>query len=119
MNNSLKILSGLPALVVSDIKSHLGAYDKAYITRDKNGQYHYTAAIILHNGPYDEKIGTVYTSEVFTDDEFILSYVRTFRSFPYRSGTKRITYKGEQDYKLLNTAWTTVDLDSKGNLVFA
>jgi len=119
MNNSLTILAGLPAPVVSDIKRHLGAYDTAYITRGSDGQYRYTAAIILHNGPYDEQIGTVYASEVLTEDESILAYVQNFRDYPYRAGKQSFTYKGEKDYKNLNSNWTSVDWDSEGNLVFA
>ena len=119
MNNSLTILSGLPAPIVSDIKRHLGAYDTAYITRGTDGQYRYTAAIILHNSQYDEQIGTVYASEVLTEDERILAYVHNFRDYPYRSGKERITYNGEKDYKRLNSNWTNVALDSERNLVFS
>ena len=50
MNNSIKILSDLPALVVADIKSHLGAYDRAFITKNADGQYKHTAALALKTG---------------------------------------------------------------------
>ena len=119
MNKSITILSGLPAPVVSDIKRHLSAYDTAYITRDTDGQYRYTASIILHNSQYEEQIGTVYASEVLTEDERILAYVRCFREYPYRAGKQRITYRGDKDYKSLNSKWTSVAWDSERNLVFS
>ena len=119
MNNSTTILSGLPALVVADIKSQLGAYDRAFITKNANGQYKHTSALVLHNGDYDEYVGTVFASEVFTPAEHILAFIKTFREFPYRSGDSLITYTGAKDWKAINSNWTDVKFNNLGDLVFS
>ena len=119
MNNSIKILSDLPALVVADIKSHLGAYDRAFITKNANGQYKHTTALVLHNGDYDEYVGTVYANEVFTTAEHILAFIKTFREFPHKSGNSLITYTGTKDWKAINSNWTDVKFDNLGDLVFS
>ena len=119
MNNSTTILSGLPDLDVADIKSHLGAYDRAFITKNANGQYKHTSALVLHNGDYDEYVGTVFASEVFTPAEHIIAFIKTFREFPYRSGDSLITYTGAKDWKAINSNWTDVKFNNLGDLVFS
>lgn len=121
LNHSQSILADLPASFVADVKSHLGAYSNAYITRKNNGDYHYTSAIILHNSGYAEIIGEVLAHEVLTTSERIISYVKNFRDFPYRvgNGEARYTYNGIQDYKALQGNWTDVALDNEGNLQFS
>lgn len=119
LNHSQSILAGLPASFVADVKSHLGAYDNAYITRKDNGDYHYTAAIILHNGKYEEHLGEVLAHEVLTTNERIVAYVKNFRSFPWRSGAgASLTYNGHQDWQALNSDWSDVSIGTDGNLVF-
>ena len=121
LNHSQSILAGLPDAFVADVKSHLGVYSNAYITRNNNGDYHYTSAIILHNRGYAEIIGEVLAHEVLTTSERIISYVNNFRDFPYRVGNSeaRYTYNGIKDYKALQGNWTDVALDNEGNLQFS
>jgi len=121
LNHSQSILASLPVSFVANVKSHLGAYSNAYITRKDNGDYHYTSAIILHNGRYDEQLGEVLSHEILTTNERIISYVKHFREFPYRvgNGEARYTYNGIQDWKALQGDWTDVDLDADGNLRFS
>jgi hypothetical protein len=120
MTHSLNVLADLPASFVADVKSHLGAYSNAYITRKDNGYYSYTSSICLHNEAYETMIGEVLSHEVLTTNERIISYVKNFRSFPYRvgNGEARYTYSGIKNYRALQGDWTDVDLDADGNLRF-
>ena len=119
LNHSQLILADLPASFVADVKSHLGAYSNAYITRKDNGDYHYTSAITLHNGKYDEHLGEVLAHEVLSTNERIIAYVKNFREFPWRSGKgSSLTYTGKKDWQALNGNWSEVSMCTNGNLIF-
>ena len=119
LNHSQSILAGLPVSFVAAVKSHLGAYGSAYITRKDNGDYHCTSAIVLHNGQYQKQLGEVLASEVLTNNERVVAYVKNFRDFPYRAGSGAgLTYHGHKDWKALNSDWSDVSIGTDGNLIF-
>ena len=111
-------LNTLPASAVADLKSTLGAFNKAHLW--KSGEEYKVAPIALTAGKNEwNYLDTFISSEIFTPSERILNYVRNFRDFPFRAGKDHLTYKGEKDYKAIRSDWTEVTLNENGDLAFS
>ncbi len=124
LNQSQSILEGAPLPFINAVKERLGAYSEAYITLDtETGQYDFKCHIAISNNPNKsiKHLGTVYSHELLTEAERIVSYVKNFKDFPWRAGSegaKEFTYKGEKDWKELYSDWKDVFMNNDGNLVF-
>lgn len=124
LNNSQAILADLPAAFVADVKKTLGAFSETYIKRNSvTGEYDHSCCIALSGNPdmRIEHLGTVYSHEVLTEAERIVSYVKNFKDFPWRAGSegaKEFTYTGEKNWEELYSDWTDVIMDDEGNLQF-
>jgi len=109
-------LNNLPQSVQEDVRSVLMAYSTVYVTLKADGKYNVTAALVLHNGPYDQYIGEFTSKEVFTLEERIVNYVNEFRDFPYRC-TNGAHYTGKKDWAALQSDWSKAEMID-GNIVF-
>ena len=112
-------LNTLPASAVADLKSTLGAFNKAHLW--KSGEDYKVVAHIMLSARDSEwsYVDTFTSEEIFTPNERILNYVRNFRGFPFRVGKDHLTYKGDKDYKAINSGWTEVTLNENGDLAFS
>ena len=109
-------LNTLPLSVQEDVRASLCAYSTVYVTLKADGKYNVTAALVLHNGPYDKFIGEFTCKEVFTLEERIVNYVNEFRDFPYHR-TNGAHYTGKKDWAALNSDWTKAEMVD-GNIIF-
>ena len=117
-NLATALLNTLPDSTIADVKSTLGAFSKAHVW--KKGEEYKVAPIALTAGKNEwNYLDTFISSEIFTPSERILNYVRNFRHFPFRAGKDHLTYKGEKDYKAINSDWTEVTLNENGDLAFS
>ena len=104
-------LNDLPLSAQEDVRSVLMAYSTVYVTLKADGKYNVTAALVLHNGPYDQYIGEFTCKEVFTLEERIVNYVNEFRDFPCAQ------YTGKKDWAALQSDWSKAEMVD-GNIVF-
>lgn len=105
--------NNLPQHVQDEIKSVLSAYDRCTVEKTQDNQYKVMTCTVLHNSTYNEFIGEFTKDEIFTKEEQIINYVKSFRDFPYPE------YTGTKDWQALNSNWTNVTMDSNNNLVFS
>jgi len=97
MNNALFL--SLPVSTQSEVKSILSAYNDCSIEKTKSGEYKVIICVAIHCGEYNEQLGSINKNDIFTADEQIINYVKSFRDYP-------IQYKGKKDYILLQGDWT-------------
>ena len=123
-NQSQSILADLPASFVAEVKQTLGAFSETYITyNEATKEYDHSCCIALSGNPNMriQHLGTVYSHEVLTEAERIVSYVKNYKDFPWRAGSegaKEFTYTGKKDWQALYSDWTDVFIDNDGNLQF-
>lgn len=100
----------LPLAIQSQVKATLCAYDRCTVELTQTNQYKVTTVIALHSGSYNEIIGEFHKEDIFTADEMIINYVKTFKDYPSN-------YNGKRNYSLLSGDWTNATLEN-GNIVF-
>ena len=110
-------LNDLPLSVQEDVRSVLMAYSTVYVTLKADGKYKVTAALVLHNGPYDQYIGEFTCKEVFTLEERIVNYVNEFRDFPVSYKKGGTNYTGTKDWAALQSGWTKAEMID-GTIIF-
>jgi len=104
-------LIDLPESVQESVKDTLRAFHRTSVYRKADGTHYDTTSFVIHTGVYDEFIAEFTDAEVFTDEERILNYVNTFRSYP-------VEYKGLKNWPALNREWTSAHF-ADGNIVFS
>lgn len=107
--------SDLPANVQDEVKSLLNAYSTVYVDQGESGEYRVFIHTVIHNGVYSKRVGEYHAADVFTEEERILNYVRTFKGFPYRA--RHAHYTGAKDWAALSGNWTDVRMVD-GNIEF-
>jgi hypothetical protein len=102
----------LPEAIQSEAKAILECYDDVHVLYEY-GKYEVTIGIAITKtyAPDHEYIGKYTAKEVYTDNERMINYLKSFREYP-------IEYKGKRDYQALrkmNNA-STIEL-VEGNLI--
>lgn len=108
--------ANLPLNVQSEIKSTLSAFSECTVTQKESGDYKVMTCTVVHNGVYDKHIGRYKAEDVFTVEERIINYVKAFKDYPFM--VNGITYKGTQDWQMLNSNWKDVIMNDNGDLEF-
>lgn len=106
----MKNFNELPENIQNEIKEYLRAYNEVHVTYEYGG-YHFGLCIKKQYGADFEAIGTFRAQDIFTDEERIVNYVNSFRSYP-------IQYKGKRDYAILKNYKATYKMEN-GNIVIA
>ena len=109
-------ISNLPLNVQNEIKQTLSAFDKCSVTLTKDNQYKVNTFSSIHTGDYDQFIGEYTANEVFSIEERIINYVKSFRDFPYK--VDGVTYQGKKDWAVINSNWIDVFINPNGDLEF-
>jgi|TARA_A100001391_G_C4846154_1_gene218390 hypothetical protein len=108
--------SQLPTHVQTEIKSTLSAFSDCNVKLSKDGVYKVRTFTSVHTGEYDQFIGKYTSDEVFSVEERIINYVKSFRDFPFR--VNGVTYEGKKDWQAINSNWIDVVMNGNGDLEF-
>lgn len=116
MTNPL-VFSALPLKAQEEVKDVLSAYNTCHVHFDTVTSSVYVCA---HTSISSSDQGRIYLGELtskdlFTLEERMLNYVRSFRDFPVCCD---YAYKGKKDWQALKSDWTKVELVN-GDLVFS